>query len=198
MTDFDAEELFHLGLKASEQGDKERSISFFKRAIELEPVPASYYLLGAEYAEIGMMSRAAECIQTAVDNDPELWTAWFQLGLVYLATQETDKAKESFKPLAALGDEAYLFHFAHGMNLLIEEDIEGSLTALARGLELNDDNPALNRDVQNIIDSLVENLRELQGQAVDDAATDEAPNMDEPDAGKGPTEHLLVSKYRNT
>ena len=51
MTDFDAEELFHLGLKASEQGDKERSISFFKRAIELEPDPASYYLLGAEYAE---------------------------------------------------------------------------------------------------------------------------------------------------
>lgn len=197
MTDFDAEELFHLGLKASENGDKERSITFFKRAIELEPAAASYYLLGAEYAEIGMMSRAAECMQRAVDNDPELWTAWFQLGLVYLALQDTDKAKASFSPLEALGEDAYLFHFALGMNKLIEEDVEGSLASLARGLELNDDNPALNRDVQNIIDSLLENLSELAGN--EEELTPNAPEAtDAGDSEKEAREHLLVSKYRNS
>ena len=198
MTDFDAEELFHLGLKASETGDKERSISLFKRSIELDPAAASYYLLGAEYAEIGMMSRAAECMQTAVDKDPELWTAWFQLGLVYLAAQEAEKARESFNPLASLGDDAYLYHFALGMNLLIDEDVEGSLASLAAGLELNDDNPALNRDVQNIIDSLLENFSELAEQQQDAPSGTVKQGDEEPDGDKGSREHLLVSKYRNS
>jgi len=197
MADFDAEELFHLGLKASEGGDKERSIMYFKRAIELEPAPASYYLLGAEYAEIGMMPRAAECIQKALDGDPELWTAWFQLGLIYLALQDTEKAQASFQALEVLGEESYLFHFALGMLLLINEEVPESLESLTYGIQINHDNPALNRDVRNIIDSINENLSDLTPQREQDLDGD--PEVRAPDSRgeKESREHLLAAKYRS-
>ena len=54
MSDLDAEELFHLAMKASDSGDRDKTITYLKRSIELEPKAASIYVLAAEYAEIGM------------------------------------------------------------------------------------------------------------------------------------------------
>ena len=200
MNDLDAEELFHLALKASDDGNREKSISYLKQSIALDPQANSLYILAAEYAELGMMHRATEFMRQALELNPELWTAWFQLGLLYLSQNYVQEARSAWDNLIELGEDNYLYHLATGMNLLIDENVEESLEALARGMEMNDDNPALNGDISNIINSVLASLED------DETAAQEEPEPEvdlEADAGRIPADgdetarkqQLLVSKY---
>ena len=85
---------------------------------------------------------------------------------------------------------------------LIDDKTEDALESFAIGVEMNDDNPALNRDIANIVNSVL-----ASGQA-DEAETsgaaagpngvaeqdfdDMEPAEDEDVGGK---RHLLLSKY---
>jgi tetratricopeptide (TPR) repeat protein len=205
MNDLDAEELFHLALKASDDGDREKSISYLKQSIALEPQANSLYILAAEYAELGMMHRATELMRQALELNPELWTAWFQLGLLYLSQNYVQEARSAWDNLVELGEDSYLHHLATGMNLLIDEKVEDSLEALEKGMEMNDDNPALNGDITNIINSVLASIENLAhdgtGQS-EVSPTAETDGIDEGVAGaneeKARKQHLLVSKYGNS
>lgn len=198
MNDLDAEELFHLALKASDEGNREKSISYLKQSIGLDPQANALYVLAAEYAELGMMHRATEFMRQALEMNPELWTAWFQLGLLYLTQDYVQEARSAWDRLIELGEDSYLYHLANGMNLLIDENIEGALEALDRGRQMNEENPALNGDISNIINSVLASLE-----------NNERPGRDDPEPGLGVAadmseiasdekarkQHLLVSKY---
>jgi tetratricopeptide (TPR) repeat protein len=205
MNDLDAEELFHLALKASDDGDREKSISYLKQSIALEPQANSLYILAAEYAELGMMHRATELMRQALELNPELWTAWFQLGLLYLSQNYIQEARSAWDNLVELGEDSYLHHLATGMNLLIDEKIEDSLEALAQGMEMNDDNPALNGDITNIINSVlasVENMTHDETGAPGAGPVAETGEADSGASGENEAQahkqHLLVSKYGNS
>ena len=200
MNDLDAEELFHLAMKASDDGNREKSISYLKQSIALDPQANSLYILAAEYAELGMMYRATEFMRRALEMNPELWTAWFQLGLLYLSQNYVQEARSAWDTLIELGEDNYLYHLATGMNLLIDENVEGALEALIRGREMNDDNPALNGDISNLINSVLASLED------DEVADREKPAPEvelTANVNKAATEgdeqarkqHLLVSKY---
>jgi tetratricopeptide (TPR) repeat protein len=148
MKDLNAEELFHLALKT---GDRDKSISYLKRSIELAPAANSVYMLAAEYAASGMKQRAIALMQQALELNPELWTAYFQLGLLFLTQNLVAEARTAFAPLLQPGPDEYLFHFGNGMTQLIDEQPEAALESLKSGLTINHSNPALNRDVTSII-----------------------------------------------
>ncbi len=202
MSELDAEELFHLAMKASEEGDREKTISYLKRSIASQPQAKSIYILAAEYAELGMMQRAIEGMQRAVELEPTLWTAHFQLGLLFLSQTLIQEAKNAWEPLIDLGPDAYLYHFAVGCIQLIDDKTEDALESFATGVEMNDDNPALNRDIANIVNSVMASGQSGEGEASGAAAApngaaendfDElAPAEDEDVGGK---RHLLLSKY---
>ena len=202
MSELDAEELFHLAMKASEEGDREKTISYLKRSIASQPQAKSIYILAAEYAELGMMQRAIEGMQRAVELEPTLWTAHFQLGLLFLSQALIQEAKNAWEPLIDLGPDAYLYHFAVGCMQLIDDKTEDALESFATGVEMNDDNPALNRDIANIVNSVMASGQSGGGEASGAAAApngaaendfdDMAPAEDEDVGGK---RHLLLSKY---
>ena len=201
MSELDADELFHLAMKASEAGDRDKTIIYLKRSIALQPQAKSIYILAAEYAELGMMQRAIEGMERAVELEPTLWTARFQLGLLYLSQGLIQEAKNAWEPLIELGTEAYLHHFALGCIQLIQEKTEDALESFATGMELNDDNPALNRDILNIVNSVVAaEPQDANGQTSrrpaapqDVADNEEIERLAEEDFdGK---RHLLLSKY---
>jgi tetratricopeptide (TPR) repeat protein len=202
MSELDAEELFHLAMKASEEGDREKTISYLKRSIARQPQAKSIYILAAEYAELGMMQRAIEGMQRAVELEPTLWTAHFQLGLLFLSQTLIQEAKNAWEPLIDLGPDAYLYHFAVGCIQLIDDKTEDALESFATGVEMNDDNPALNRDIANIVNSV---MASGQSDAVEASGAVAAPNgaaehdFDdmEPveDEDVGAKRHLLLSKY---
>lgn len=201
MNDLDAEELFHLALKASEDGDRDRTIRYLKQSIELDPKAESIYLLAAEYAEIGMMQRSIEGMQQALQLNPELWTAYFQLGLIFLTEGLIQEARNAWEPLTQQSPEEYLFHLGTGLIQLVDDQTEEGLESLKIGISLNQENPALNRDVTSIIDNVYAQIAERS--EPDEAGEQEVPVIAQAAAETQPADedeasqkqHLFLSKY---
>ncbi len=154
MSSLDAEELFHLALKASEIGDHDKAINYLKESIEQDPTPQAYYILAAEHAEIGMMQRAIAGMEKAVSLDPGLWTAQLQLGLLLLTQNLPNEAVISWKVLEQLPEDDALFCFGKGLVALVDEDVEGCISYLKKGIALNISNPSLNGDMEKIISNI--------------------------------------------
>jgi tetratricopeptide (TPR) repeat protein len=173
----DQAELFQLALTASAAGDGAAAIAYLKAAAgRADATPAAHYLLGAEYAQIGLFDRAIDEMEAALALDPALWTARIQLALLYLAANREDRAADTLQPLADRGQDEALQRFATGLLRLIAEDLTGARDLLIEGMELNKANAALNGDMQRIVDEI--------GKRIDDAADGEDANA-----------HLLLSAY---
>jgi tetratricopeptide (TPR) repeat protein len=162
----DGAELLHLAMEASGRDDHGMAITYLKEAIELSDGHSSMsseyakylYMLGAEYAQIGMMERAQDYMGQAIDMDAELHTARFQLGLLQLTQGNTRDAAEVLTPLVSLPTDAVLHQFGKGLLCLIRDESLTCREALLRGIELNSasasPNLALNRDMQMLLKSL--------------------------------------------
>lgn len=182
----DATELVHLALHASQQGNSEAALMYLKRAIQEYDAPHAHYLLGAEYAQLGMMDRAAEAMQAAVEREPSLYIAHFQLGLLHLTSGNPAQAEQSWAALDVLGEQHALYQFKTGLLHMVQDQFSDALHWLRQGLASNQDNPALNQDMQRVIDEI---LKQTQ--------PDDTPPADSPTAGSEAQDHVLISAYRS-
>lgn len=149
----DADELLHLAIDASNKDSNDKSISYLKQAIELEPDNGKiHYMLGAMHAELGMFDRAIEDMKKAVKLDPMLDTAHFQLGLLYITSGNVKEAEKAWKPLDRLGKSDALQIFKTGILLLTEDKFQECIDTLERGIRLNDKNLPLNKDMAMLIE----------------------------------------------
>lgn len=149
----DSEELLHLGMAASEKNESEQAIEYLQRAIALSPADANIqYLLGAEHAHIGMYDRAISDMSTAVELDPALDTARFQLGLLYLTSKRLEEAVATWQPLDQLGAEHPLYLFKTGLISLANDQFSTCIKLLQQGIAANQMNSPLNVDMQKVID----------------------------------------------
>ena len=179
----DGEELMHLALKAMKEDRDEDAITCLKRALILEPESGVlHHLLGATYAQIGMIDRAIEEMTEAVQLAPELTMCRFQLGLLHFTSGSVPTAEEVWAPLAELPPEAPLALFRSGLLHLAVDEFAPCIADLRRGVELNTEHPSLNRDMGLVIDMAAAALRE------GDAATTEPAPVD---YGR----HVLLSGY---
>ncbi|WP_299585309.1 hypothetical protein [uncultured Microbulbifer sp.] len=174
--DLDAEELFHCALEASSLKHHERTIELLKRSIALEDHPAKRLFLAAEHAEIKLYDRAIEGMQTAIAMAPELWIAHFQLGQLYLVTQKISDAKNIWSHLVnSTNSPKYFQDFAKGLLAIADEDTEGGIEILRKGITENSENPALNNDIEKIIEATA-NQSPHQEEAKDDSNENSAVN----------------------
>jgi tetratricopeptide (TPR) repeat protein len=188
---FDGTELLHLAIDAANRDDHGQAITYLKAAQEKKLPSDEYaklsYFLGAEYAQIGMYDRAVEAMQLAVDADPRLHTACFQLGLLHLTSGRAMAAREAWTQLALLEvghPEHYLNLFKQGLEALADDDFGNCRKWLNLGMQNNQANPALNVDMQKMLDALPpEDVR----------AAEPAPD----DANSKPEDHLFLSAYRS-
>lgn len=184
-TNLDAEELLHLALAASAQGEHEDAISSLKRALTLAPKEGRiHYMLGAEHAQIGMYDRAAEEMARAVELDPNLDTARFQLGLLHITSGRVEQAERAWIPLEKLGAENPLYLFKSGLLHLARDEFEQCAQLLKKGMALNRTNAALNNDMQRVLQDVE---KHLQTSAETRPATTKAA---------APSKHVLLSAYR--
>lgn len=109
------------------------------------------YLLGVELAQHGEYEQALIELTTAVELQPTLHTARFQLGLLYLTMAKPSDAIAAWAPLDQLAEDAYLKVFKQGLELLIRDDFSGCIARLERGIALNSANEPLNHDMGLII-----------------------------------------------
>lgn len=188
-TSLQGTELLHLAIEASGRQDHGAAISYLKQALDLpagEAVPsqeyAKYlYLLGAEYAQIGMMDRAADHMNQAIDMDPQLHTARFQLGLLYLTCNQPAQALSTLAPLEKLPEDAALHHLGQGLQHLIQDQFSACRESLLKGIELNSHsaapNLALNADMQKLLAALDAQAAAPQGDAAQGTPEVEAGYM---------------------
>jgi tetratricopeptide (TPR) repeat protein len=173
----DQAELFQLALNASATGDGASALAYLKAAVgRVDATPAAHYLLGAEYAQLKLYDRAVDEMEAALALDPALWTARIQLALLYLAAEREDRAADTLGPLAEQGQDEALQRFGAGLLRLVDDDLEGARELLREGIGRNAANPALNGDMQRIVDEIGTRLD-------DDGGADEA------DA------HIVLSAY---
>lgn len=181
---YDVEELFHLALKRMENNDHEGAIEHLKNAVEIAPNHGGcLYLLGAEYAQIGMYDRAVEFFQKSIDCDPSLHTARFQLGLLKLTLNDVDGGTETLQPLTLLGETHYLNLFQQGLVAVAKGDKALGVAKLKEGIANNQENAALNKDMQGVINRNQD----------DDSDSNDTPSQEDNKQNK----HLFVSSYNS-
>jgi tetratricopeptide (TPR) repeat protein len=179
----DTEELLHLAWAAGEKGETDRAIALLKQAVEAAPADARcHYMLGAEYAQIGMYERAITQMQEAVELDPQLDAARFQLGLLQLTSRNVDAAQETWAPLDRLGPQHAYALFKSGLLHLARDEFADAVRCLQDGLAANDFNAPLNKDMQRVLDQALPLAQQQPGQA-------EAPAI------TGAADHLFINAY---
>lgn len=155
MQTLDTEELFHLALRAIEQQQHPEAIELLKQALARDPKQGRlHYLLGAEYAQIGLYDRAVAAMEEAISLDASLYTAVFQLGLLYLTQGQAEAAVKAWAPLEKLDPQDPLYLFSRGLQHLAKDEFDACREHLQKGIALNQSLPVLNRDMQLVLDQL--------------------------------------------
>jgi tetratricopeptide (TPR) repeat protein len=174
LTALTQKELLALALEATRRGDAAHSLAYLKEAAARDDATGeAYFLLGSEYAQIGMFDEAVSNMQRAVDLAPEFPIARFQLGLLHLTSGRADEARQALTPLSDLGDQHALAVLARGLDHLIADEFPECVRCLEHGIELNTDNPALNTDMQQLVERVKSAMASTPPTTVDAAPAEE-------------------------
>lgn len=169
----DAKEYFHLAINAMARDEHHAALNYIKEVLALEPHNANaLYLLGAEHAELGLYDRAIEEIEQALRIDPNIEMARFQLGLLYLKAGQVDGAIQAFTHLAAHAQTDSLRSYAAGLVALCKDDIAVAREKLALGLSGDNNNLALKKDMQELLNKLLDGAAVINQQ---ESPEDSAP-----------------------
>ncbi|GAA4503172.1 tetratricopeptide repeat protein [Pseudaeromonas paramecii] len=154
-THFTDNELFHLAIAAARQQQHEDTLRHLKTLLARNPEHAeAHYLLGTAYATLGMMEEAAQSLTLALAQAPQLALARFQLGLVRLGLGQPEQASQTLQPLTTQAAEPVLQAFALGVLAIQAGDGAAAEQHLRHGIHLNTANPALNQDMQGLLEAL--------------------------------------------
>ncbi|MGY8627990.1 tetratricopeptide repeat protein [Chromobacterium violaceum] len=151
----DQEELFRLAVNAMENQRHPDAVALLKQGIANDGQDARlHYLLGAEYAQLGMPDRAAAAMEQAVALQPNLVMAVFQLGLLYLTQGRPDDAQRAWQGLDILPQDSALQLFRQGLEHLIRDEFAECRTWLEKGIDANQEIPVLNADMERILQQI--------------------------------------------
>ena len=125
-----------------------------------------HFLRGSMLAGIGRPIEALPALRKAVELAPDLTIARFQLGFFLLTCGDAAEALSVWGPLALLPADNYLRLFVGGLTHLVRDEFAETTRLLEEGIALNHENPALNRDMQ----LLIEKIRQIDTPATSTAA----------------------------
>jgi hypothetical protein len=135
----DQDELLHLAIEASGKQRHGDAIEYLKQSLAKAKNFKALYLLAAEHAQIGLTDRAIEGFKQALELEPGMSAARFQLGLLYLCNARVQEALDAWKPLQKAGAGDPYAVFAGGLARLARDEFTPAAEELKRGLALNVD-----------------------------------------------------------
>lgn len=193
-------ELLALALEASRREDAGRALAYLKEAsTRPDASPQALFMLGSEYAQLGMMDDAKANMARAVEVGPDFVIARFQLGMLHVTSGEVEAAKAAWEPLSTLAQDhpqAYLATFHRGMLHMVADEFDEALAALNAGLAQNQENEALNGDMRRVIDA-IEHLPGRAPAAPVAATPQPAPEPAQASEAQSDIEpsHLFINAY---
>lgn len=144
-------------------------ISRLRRAVLDDPRNGEKrYLLGAALADRRDYEGAVLEMSAAVALSPLLHVARLQLGLLHLTMAQPQHTIAVLTPLEELAEDSPLKHFKRGIEALIRDDFSNCVRSLEHGIELNQENESLNKDMLLI----VQRVKPLLAQRPRDVAAD--------------------------
>ena len=112
------------------------------------------YLTGTLYADIGLFDEAKDKLKAAVKGLQNPYPAVFQLGLMHYTSGQFDLAESVWRDLEALPENHYLLRFSYGLTALLQDELDHAVTWLEHGMAENNELPALNDDMQVVIERI--------------------------------------------
>jgi len=98
-----AEGLYAMGLPFFWKEDYDKAVSYFKKAVKIDPRYANaYFLIGYCNAQLGRYPDAFEAYKKAIQIKPDFILAHFFLGLIFLEARDRNHALEEYKILKDL------------------------------------------------------------------------------------------------
>ncbi|MDR6602099.1 tetratricopeptide (TPR) repeat protein [Achromobacter deleyi] len=161
--------------QALEEGDAERALGILRQAHEDHPESGqTLALLAAQYMQSGSPDAAEAAFVGALQLDPALTTARFQLGLLQYTSGRPQTAFQTWQPLELLGEAHYLVHFKRAFATLAIDAFDDTLLLLNKGIAVNHENAPLNHDMRMLagqIDAMRGNASDAPSAQQDEAAT---------------------------
>ncbi len=146
--------------------DDEQGLAHVERLIgDYGLDPRLHFLRGSLLAALRRYAEAREAMHRAIEIAPGYAIARFQVGLLELTSGEPAAAEATWAPLQVLPEDEPLRLFATGLNHLARDEFGAAIERLSQGIERNADNPALNRDMEMVID---ETRRKMTEEATDE------------------------------
>ncbi|MBW8743392.1 MAG: hypothetical protein JF628_03430 [Sphingomonas sp.] len=192
-------ELLALALESSRREDSGHALAYLKEASSRpDASPQALFMLGSEYAQLGLMEDAKASMARAAEVGPDFVIARFQLGMLHVTSGEIDAAKAAWAPLASLAanhPQAYLVSFHRGMLHLVADEFDAALTELNTGLTQNQENEALNTDMRRVIDAIEHLPGRSPGAPVAVPQPEGAPTVAPAQDADVEPSHLFITAY---
>ena len=137
------------------QASTEETLAQLQIVISLYPDDAILqFLYASELAQQEQYLEALSAFEQSVTLDNKFYIARFQLCLL-AATLDQPKIVEQHLPsLMSLNEQHYLYHFAHAIFCILQQDEPQAIIYIKQGIELNNENLALNVDMKNLAQTL--------------------------------------------
>lgn len=182
--------LFETALAASLKRQSDVAIPILEQVLARNPCHArARHLLGAEFAQAGKMDDAVVEITTALELNPDMPLARFQLGLMLMTCARTEEAVQVWSGLDVLESCNVLNRFRRSMMMIVQGQMQLAHSELAAAIADNIDLPALNGEMREVIEMIASANSPVTSSG--NAEVDEVElNQDDPNA-----QHFLVSTY---
>ncbi|WP_175425991.1 tetratricopeptide repeat protein [Ralstonia pseudosolanacearum] len=152
--------------------------------------PYVLLLLAGYYMQNKHADQAEAAYIAALNLDPGLSIARFQLGLLQLTSARPATAFTTWAPLDLLGEKHPLHLFKQAFDQLQHDRIDAACAYLREGMQHNTDNPPLNRDMQMLLVKLEAASKDRATNPSANAETLASPTHEA-------SAHFLVSTYKN-
>ncbi|MFC2168941.1 tetratricopeptide repeat protein [Acidobacteriota bacterium] len=138
--DQDPQYQYNMGLVYLNNGDVDRAILYFKKALKLNPeYDLAFNSMGLAYSMKGELEKSVEYFQKCIQINPVLTEAHNNLGAVYQEIGLLDKAEQQFK--ITISDKNYKSKELPYFNLArlyhLQEKTQEALNAIEMSLESN-------------------------------------------------------------
>lgn len=129
-----------IGIAALQDGEYEKAVEAFMKAVEMEPEDAVGYInLGNVFASLGDSDKAEPFFQKAITLDAEAGTAYYGLANLYYNKERFEEASKLYEMALRKGVEEADVYFMLGKSLERSDNTKLALPYLQRAAELSPD-----------------------------------------------------------
>jgi tetratricopeptide (TPR) repeat protein len=149
----EAWELLVIGLVRGSQ--PEQALDLLEQGLTANPEAARlYHLRGRIHAQKGRWDSAADSFLRAVTLEPELLSAWVDLGKLRMAEGRATEAVRVYRQALALSEDDDRLHHVLALALLITEQLDEARVHLERSLEIKPTNAGAALDLATLHERL--------------------------------------------